>query len=145
MKKLALSFAALTFLSGCAYVTPVSNTTDLSKVDFSNSYEFKQGSDCSYSLLGLLPVTPGARFMEADKHALDNPKMCGIAFETKEAADVFFARRERLTGQPQDKSYQDLPSRGSLTFTPNYAYFDMPYDIKKAAALKTLLSNKRGR
>ncbi len=69
MKKLALSFAALTVLSGCAYVTPVSNTTDLSKVDFSNSYEFKQGADCSYSLLGLLPVTPGARFIEAVQDA----------------------------------------------------------------------------
>ena len=43
MKKLALSFAALTFLSGCAYVTPVSNTTDFSKVDFSNSYETRLG------------------------------------------------------------------------------------------------------
>ena len=86
----------------------------------------------------------GKCYMEADKHALDNPKMCGIAFETKEAADVFFARRERLTGQPRDKSYQELPSRGSLTFTPNTAYFDMPYDAKKAAVLKAL-SNRKSR
>lgn len=84
----------------------------------------------------------GKCYMGTDRHALDRPKMCGIAFETKAAADVFFARRERLTGQPKDNSYQELPSRGSLTFTPNYAYFDMPYDVKKAAVLNKILSRK---
>lgn len=84
----------------------------------------------------------GKCYMGTDRHALDRPKMCGIAFETKAAADAFFARRERLTGQPKDNSYQELPSRGSLTFTPNYAYFDMPYDVKKAAILNKILSQK---
>ena len=69
MKKLFLSFAASALLSGCAFSTPIANTTDLSKVDFSNSYEFKQGSDCSYSLFGILPVTPGARFIDAVQDA----------------------------------------------------------------------------
>ena len=39
--------------------------TDLSKVDFTNSYEFKEGEDCSYSLFGILPITDGARFIYA--------------------------------------------------------------------------------
>lgn len=65
MKKLFLSLAATAALSGCAVWTPVSNTTDLSKVDFTNSYEFKEGRDCSYALFGLVPLTDGARFIEA--------------------------------------------------------------------------------
>ena len=87
----------------------------------------------------------GKCYMAADKHALDNPKMCGIAFETKESADRFFARRERLTGQPRDNSYQGLPSRTSMFFMPGGRRFGAPGDIKKTAVLKTLLSNKRGR
>ena len=65
MKKQFLSLAATVALSGCCVMTPVSNVTDLSKVDFTNSYEFKEGSDCSYSLLGILPITNGARFISA--------------------------------------------------------------------------------
>ena len=65
MKKLFLLLAATVALSGCTVWSPVSNVTDLSKVDFTNSYEFKEGLDCSYSLFGLIPVTEGARFIEA--------------------------------------------------------------------------------
>ena len=68
MKKLFLSFVAAAFLSGCTF-TPITNMTDLSKVDFSNSYEFKEGTDCSYTLFGLLPITSGASFIEAVKDA----------------------------------------------------------------------------
>lgn len=69
MKKSLLSLIVPVLLSGCAFSTPITNTTDLSKVDFSNSYEFKQGTDCSYSLLGILPITSGARFIKAAQDA----------------------------------------------------------------------------
>ena len=106
---------------------------------------FRGHLDSAQILEQVCRTEDGKCYMESDKHALDNPKMCGIAFETKAAADMFFARRERLTGEPRDCSYQGLPSRGSLSFTSGFSRFDMPGDIKKTAVLKTLLSNKRGR
>ena len=48
----AVSFA---ILSGCQTIPPISNTTDLTKVDFSNVAKFKRGESCTTLLLGALP------------------------------------------------------------------------------------------
>ncbi|MFV0625748.1 MAG: TRL domain-containing protein [Alphaproteobacteria bacterium] len=52
MKKIFLSLAILLGTSACSYDrTPLMNTSDLSRVDFSKISEMKKGEDCSTTVL----------------------------------------------------------------------------------------------
>lgn len=84
----------------------------------------------------------GDCYLKNDLYILDNPKMCGIAYETKEAADRFFLRRLKLTDQMKDYSYQQLPSRGSLSDFSHNSNGSRSFDIKKAALFNKLYQNK---
>ena len=84
----------------------------------------------------------GDCYLKNDLYILDNPKMCGIAYETKEAADRFFLRRLKLTDQMEDYSYQQLPSRGSLSGFSHNSNGGRSFDIKKAALFNKLYQNK---
>ena len=84
----------------------------------------------------------GECYLANDPHVLNRPKMCGIMPETKAAADMFFNRRQQMTDRSKDISYRELPERNPRSFAPKYGYFDMPYDIKKAAVAKTVLNNR---
>ena len=55
-------------LSACA-VAPMVNTTDLTAVDWSNVKELKEGSSCSYHLLGFIGSFGRARLPEAVESA----------------------------------------------------------------------------
>ena len=67
MKKLLIALA-LFGLTSCA-TAPVTNTADLSAVDWSNVKELKEGSSCSYHLLGFLGSFGRARLPEAIESA----------------------------------------------------------------------------
>lgn len=84
----------------------------------------------------------GECYLANDPHVLNRPKMCGIMPETKAAADMFFNRRQQMTDRSKDISYRELPERNPRSFAPKYGYFDMPYDIKKAAVAKTVLNSR---
>ncbi|HBO59625.1 MAG TPA: hypothetical protein DD624_06940 [Alphaproteobacteria bacterium] len=84
----------------------------------------------------------GDCYLKTDLHVLDNPKMCGIAYETKDAADRFFQRRLKLTEQTKDYSYQQLPSRGSLSDCSRSSDCGRSFDLKKTALLNKIYQNK---
>ena len=84
----------------------------------------------------------GECYVANNLHVLNQPKMCGIMPETREAADAFFNRRLQLTDRAKDISYRELPERNPRSFAPKYAYFDMPYDVKKTAAVNAVLNNR---
>ena len=63
MKKL-LCLASFLTLSACA-IAPVMNTTDLTAVDWSNVQEIKEGSSCTYHILGFLGDFGRSRLPEA--------------------------------------------------------------------------------
>lgn len=86
----------------------------------------------------------GECYLAHDPHVLNRPKMCGIAPETKAAADMFFSRRQQLTDRAKDSSYRELPERVYRSFTPEYGHFGMPGDIRKNAPINAVL-NKRSR
>ena len=67
MKKI-FCLLALLGLSSCA-LSPVMNTTDLSAVDWSNVKEIKEGSSCTYHLLGFLGDFGRSRLPEAVEDA----------------------------------------------------------------------------
>ena len=57
----------------------------------------------------------GACYFANDLDIMDrDARMCGICKETRGAANMFFSKREKITGQAPDTSYQDLPDRGGL-------------------------------
>lgn len=47
--------ACLIFLAGCVSTPPIMNTTDLSRVDFSDVKKFHRGESCTTFLLGIIP------------------------------------------------------------------------------------------
>ena len=95
----------------------------------------------------------GQCYFKDNPNILDDPKMCGISTETKNAADLFFQSRKNLTGKQEDKSYVDLPSRGSMygrraasenASDQNRSLKDTS-DRKVHPALLTLLKNNKNR
>ena len=59
-------------------------------------------------------TTSGKCYFENNQDVLDN--YSAISKDTKEAADIFFKERKKLTGQPVDTSYQQLPEKGRLFY-----------------------------
>ena len=78
--------------------------------------------------------------------------MSAISKDTKEMADIFFKERKKLTGQPIDTSYQQLPEKGRLFYysamptMPNMPYAGPSGELKPSALSAPLiaaLKNKR--
>ena len=67
MKKL-LCLACCFGLSACA-IAPVMNTADLTSVDWSKPEELKEGSSCTYHLLGFIGDFGRSRLPEAVESA----------------------------------------------------------------------------
>lgn len=57
MHKLLFSIVAAALLAGCGlYATsPVNNTLDITRADFSRANEFRHGQSCSLLILGFIP------------------------------------------------------------------------------------------
>ena len=75
-----------------------------------------EGSLSSADILKTICVNAkGQSYFADDLNIMERePEMCGISTETRSAVKRFFEDREKLTGKPQDKSYENLPDRGSL-------------------------------
>ena len=82
----------------------------------------------------------GACYFANDLDIMDrDARMCGICKETRGAANMFFSKREKITGQAPDTSYQDLPNRGGLFKAMGMMMTGMPGEIE---APKTPIDKK---
>ena len=86
--------------------------------EIKNLFEEKpfNGHKTSAEVLQMVCVSDkGTCYFADDLDVMDqNVRMCGLCKETRAAADAFFRKREEVTGQKPDTSYQDLPDRGGL-------------------------------
>lgn len=86
--------------------------------EIKNLFEEKpfNGHKTSAEVLQMVCVSDkGTCYFADDLDVMDQDvRMCGLCKETRTAADAFFRKREEVTGQKPDTSYQDLPDRGGL-------------------------------
>ena len=69
MKKAIVIAAMALGLCGCVQTTPIMNSINTDKIDFSKVDDFKEGRDCSYYILGLFGPVGDAKLTSAVKHA----------------------------------------------------------------------------
>ncbi|MBR1777159.1 MAG: hypothetical protein IJ752_01050 [Alphaproteobacteria bacterium] len=75
-----------------------------------------EGHKTSADILKMVCTTEkGKCYFANDLDIMDRETaMCGICQDTREAADMFFSERKKVTGKAPDTSYQNLPDRGDL-------------------------------
>ena len=100
------------------------------------------GHKSSAEILQMVCTTDNKKSYFADNLNImdEDARMCGLCKETRSAADAFFRERKKMTGQPVDTSYQNLPDRGGLFKSMQMALNGMPMSIKLSAEKKTLAS-----
>lgn len=90
-------------------LTSISKASDKEKLEIFEESPFDKHMTSQEIVNLVCRTTDGKCYLEHDQDILNGYRMASVSKETKDAADVFFEERRKLTGKPADTSYQDLP------------------------------------